>query len=267
MSLVLAHAQFFGKRRREVGTESFAFLEADAALSADELPRHTHPDAHFVLVLRGRYITEARNRSDEEGPFTLIFNPGGSTHRDRFHDGPGRFFTISPTPGAATLLEAELPVSLVISQPAARRAAHGACRELRAAPASATTLEGLGLELIGSLSTAWADRTAGVPPWLRQAQEAIQDGCTSDLSVAQIAQAADVHPVHLARAFRRYLHVSPGEYLRRCRIQRARELLRSTARPLVEIALEVGFSEQSHFTHAFRRETGITPTDYRRLHR
>jgi len=53
----------------------------------------------------------------------------------------------------------------------------------------------------------------------------------------------------------------------RCRICRARELLVTSALDLVEIAMEMGFSDQSHLTHAFRRETAMTPAAYRRLHR
>src|SRR5207253_2480823 len=73
--------------------------------------------------------------------------------------------------------------------------------------------------------------------------------------------------LHLARAFRRYFHVSPSEYISRCRIWRARELLATSRLALADIAIEVGFSDQSHLTNAFRRETAMTPAAYRRLDR
>jgi transcriptional regulator GlxA family with amidase domain len=86
-------------------------------------------------------------------------------------------------------------------------------------------------------------------------------------TATQVRTLLGIHSIHLARAFRRYFHVSPSEYVSRCRIWRARDLLVTSRLPLAEIALEVGFSDQSHLTNAFRRETAMTPAAYRRLHR
>jgi AraC family transcriptional regulator len=69
--------------------------------------------------------------------------------------------------------------------------------------------------------------------------------------------------VHLARVFRRHLGCTPGDYLRRRRLERAAVLLRETARPLSDVALHCGFADQSHFANAFKRHTGVTPGSYR----
>jgi AraC family transcriptional regulator len=95
----------------------------------------------------------------------------------------------------------------------------------------------------------------------------MHDRCTQKVTVAQLAREAQVHPIHLARAFRQYFHCSPGEYLRRCRIDRLSELLRRSPLPLSEVALEAGFADQSQMTNAFRRATGLTPRDYRQTFR
>ena len=73
----------------------------------------------------------------------------------------------------------------------------------------------------------------------------------------------DVHPVLLARAFRTYFGTSPGRYLRRLRLDWAAAELLATQRRLADIALQAGFADQSHFTRAFRRHTGLTPGQYR----
>jgi AraC family transcriptional regulator len=72
-----------------------------------------------------------------------------------------------------------------------------------------------------------------------------------------------VHPHHLARAFRRHRGASVGGTLRRLRAERGAELLRGPL-PLAEVALRVGFSDQSHFTRCFGRVYGTTPGAYRR---
>src|SRR5713101_2423658 len=100
----LAAGRFFGTGRKEVQTPSFQFAEMDAAGPEREVPRHTHETPHFILVLRGSYVTEARHQNGHHSSATLIFNPAGTTHRDRFHGGKGRFLSISPAPEISKVL-------------------------------------------------------------------------------------------------------------------------------------------------------------------
>jgi AraC family transcriptional regulator len=74
-----------------------------------------------------------------------------------------------------------------------------------------------------------------------------------------------VHPVTLARGFRRRFGCTMGDYVRQRRIERAMEQLRSSHDSLAEIALQNGFADQSHFSNLFRRTVGLSPSRYRRL--
>jgi len=58
--------------------------------------------------------------------------------------------------------------------------------------------------------------------------------------------------------------MTPRQFVTRQRIARAQQLIRETSRSQIEIALEVGYTSPSHFAQVFRRETGLTPSDYRR---
>jgi AraC family transcriptional regulator len=73
-----------------------------------------------------------------------------------------------------------------------------------------------------------------------------------------------VHPVHLARAFRRTERLTPGEYLQRLRVRAACRKLREAEYPLAAIAMECGFADQSHLTRIFRKFTKTTPEQFRR---
>ena len=89
------------------------------------------------------------------------------------------------------------------------------------------------------------------------------------IDLAEVAAACGVHPVHLARVFRQFYGVSPGEYLRGLRLDwAAAQLALASAgatHTLASLALQAGFSDQSHFTRAFKRHTGCTPAQYRVL--
>jgi AraC family transcriptional regulator len=103
------------------------------------------------------------------------------------------------------------------------------------------------------------------PSWLERAREQLHDEWRRTPDLAELAHTAGVHPVYLARAFRRRYGCSPGEYLRRCRMERAVALLHDRRIALAEIAAACGFVDQSHFTHAFRRQYRCTPAQYRAL--
>ena len=96
-----------------------------------------------------------------------------------------------------------------------------------------------------------------------EAKNVVDKEFRAPLTVAGVAASVGVHPVHLAREFRKAYRSTVGEYIRRRRITFAcREILRSDT-PLTEIAMAAGFSDQSHFSRTFKRLTGKTPSLYR----
>ena len=254
---------FFGDTKRRLQTHSFEYADRIALVPDREVPRHTHSDAHFVLVLRGTYITEAGNAPGLCGPGTLIFNPAGTSHRDRFRTDLGRFFTISMGPE----LTAQFANDRATTIPApdlvlAANRAHGEL--LRETALSELVLEDLGLELLARLSRTNVPRDRQPPHWLLRVRDSIHDRCTDKVTIRELAAEAGVHPIHLARTFRQYFDWSPGEYLRRCRIEKVRLLLATTDTPLADLSLQAGFNDQSQLTNAFRRLMGVPPGLYRR---
>jgi AraC family transcriptional regulator len=263
---VLGPGVFYGEGRRELRTASFEFAEMNAAHR--DVPRHTHLHAHFVLVVRGVYLTAALPDEGACGPATLVFNPAGTTHRDRFRGSQGRFFTISVAPEIATHIERRIHEPVEFTSGHVGRTIQSAYSEFQEHTAfSAMILEGLGLELAGRAGQCLERRDRQAPGWLKTARDLIRDSGDAPLGVKDIAGEAGVHPIHLARAFRQFFRCSPGEYARQCRMERVRHLLISEKASLAEIALQAGFKEQSQLTHAFKRFMGVTPSAFRRAFR
>jgi len=107
------------------------------------------------------------------------------------------------------------------------------------------------------------DQPPGRPAWLRQALALIADELAGPLRLADVAARLDLHPVHVARTFRRLLGTSVGEHVARARVLRACELLRGTHATITDVAAATGFADHAHLTRTFRRLTGLTPSAYR----
>ncbi|MEO8619590.1 MAG: helix-turn-helix transcriptional regulator [bacterium] len=234
--------------------------------------RHSHEDAHFVLVLEGLYVSSAMGApAISRGPM-LVFNPAGTTHRDRFEARmstfEGRFLTLSVS---TDLMDASAKGrraperATALCGPDALDIAQRLAREVDGwTNVSPFVSESLALALLSAVTRPRTPSACTPPQWLAVAREALHDRCNEDVRIAELAQVVGVHPVHLARVFRRYLGCTPGDYLRRRRLERSNVLLRDTTRTIADVALSCGFSDQSHFANAFKRHTGLTPGAFRR---
>jgi AraC family transcriptional regulator len=98
---------------------------------------------------------------------------------------------------------------------------------------------------------------------LRRVRDYIEAHLDRDLSLTALAEVARLSPYHFSRSFKEATGLGPQRFVTQRRLERAKALLRRTARPLAAIARDTGFADQSHLTAVFRRETGSTPGRYR----
>jgi AraC family transcriptional regulator len=99
---------------------------------------------------------------------------------------------------------------------------------------------------------------------LRQLTDWMAEHATEEFSLERLATRAGLSKFHFQRLFKAATGVTPSCYHIDLRINRARQLLRETKMSVVDVALEVGYSDPSHFARLFRRETGLSPSEYRR---
>jgi AraC family transcriptional regulator len=106
--------------------------------------------------------------------------------------------------------------------------------------------------------------TGGLSPYkLRRTITYIQAHLAQELSLATLAAVAQTSPAHFARLFKHATGLAPHQYVIRCRMAHARRLLAATDVSLIDIGLQVGCADQSHFTALFRTHVALTPKAFR----
>jgi AraC family transcriptional regulator len=235
-------------------------------------PWHGHETAAFCLVLRGRYLQRFRKRDVLYQPSVALFRPAGVEHTDQVS--PEGVACLFVEPDRTWLDDAGLArlngeCALDRAGGRARWLLEHILAEFRSPdPATPLALEGLVLALGAEFARVVEPRTERqVPAWLTRTRESLDAAFAVRVTLGELAAEAGVHPVHLAATFRAVFGQSVGDYVRTRRIQEARSALLDRSRSISQIALDLGFSSQSHFTRVFREHAGTTPLEYRRLHR
>jgi AraC family transcriptional regulator len=131
--------------------------------------------------------------------------------------------------------------------------------------------EGLAIALAAHLISSYSiaprplpELTKGFPaPLLRRLLSLIEDRLAEDLSLTELAEASGLSQSHFASLFRITTGLSPHRYIVKRRVERAQSLLQSTALSLSEIAITVGFYDQSYLTRQMKRILGVTPQSVR----
>jgi AraC family transcriptional regulator len=99
---------------------------------------------------------------------------------------------------------------------------------------------------------------------LRRITERIHEHIDQDLSVADLAEAAGLSTAYFSESFRKSTGYPPHQFLLRARVERAKELLRTSDKTVIEVALACGFQSSQQLAKVFQRLLKATPTNYRR---
>ena len=97
---------------------------------------------------------------------------------------------------------------------------------------------------------------------IRRAQQYVSAHVREKLSVPLVARQIDVSPSYLTALFHKNLQISPGEYIRRIKLQESKQMIRENNLNFTEIAAELQYSTVHHFSRQFKEKFGITPTEY-----
>lgn len=236
--------------------------------ASTEIPNHSHEQAVFCIALKGacRELFAGRVRHYEA--LSVQYLPSYQCHTLDFSLTDTRAFSINVDrqwQERAREYSLKLENSIHCHGGLLAALMMKLYREFRQIDnASQLAIEGLTLELLAEVSRHHVStRDKHAPQWLERAVELLRERFAERLTIPEVAMSVGVHPVHLAREFRRFKRCTIGEYVRQLRIERACHQLHNPEEPLAAIAAGAGFSDQSHFCRTFKSFVGMTPSEYR----
>jgi AraC family transcriptional regulator len=104
-----------------------------------------------------------------------------------------------------------------------------------------------------------------LPLWVKEIHDYVFDNWNHSFSLFDVSNAAGVHPVTVSKYFKHYMRYSPHELQKKLRIQKSISLLKQSSSSHADIAMQCGFSDQSHFIRHFKQETHFLPKEFTRF--
>jgi AraC-like DNA-binding protein len=244
-------------------------LQKNAYAQGSVSAKHTHKNARLVFVLRGKFSEIYGRHHRQCSPFMAIFRLPQEEHSEDYYGKGIVCLSVDIQPAWLEHLR-QYNLNLNKSSDFRSNTLMSLITRLNDEIVDGDHISGLAIEALLleiAVEIYRQDKKAlpkyKKPRWLDDAKDYIQGSLTLNLTVSQIAAEVNVHPVHLARVFRQNCGCTIAEYIRRLRIGLACMMLSSTNESLIEIALNSGFSDQSHFSKTFKRVMNLTPAEYR----
>lgn len=243
-----------------------AILSEVRHATAKSVPLHGHESSYFSLLLEGSYAERGANFDIVYEPYTLVFHAARTPHEDAMTS-PSRFFAVELMPQWDDVIAELGGARANVFELHGGDAVWLMLRLYREHHAGARGTDSAVEDLIYQLCTHVAQRSvydSDEPSWLRDVEAAVRDGFREPVDLRATAGRAGVHPAHLCRSFRRFRGHTLSDAVLGMRIQHVCRRLIESDDSLSTIALESGFTDQSHMSNAFKRLTGRSPGAHRR---
>ena len=225
--------------------------------------KHIDHKSRISVILSGHVKESASGRDEFGGCGSIVFKPGDVAHQNIFGDLGSRIFSVvfdesffdeNPDVHISDWQWFHGVDSTAVALSFAQNMLHLEDEE---------DLYDELVDLYAKISRSNTDLRDQIPPWVRRVHEQIIHEYPTAIRTRDLAENLGVHPVYLARVFRRYYGCSIKDLIRRVRLQYALDELSKGEKSIIQIALEAGFSDQSHLNRVFQASLHMSPGKFR----
>lgn len=221
---------------------------------------HQHDALKICIPLEGAFTESDGLNIRSPRAMDVLIRGSRRAHANQYGGRGARSLLLEIPPDHRSACDLTGVEGIVLQRPETRRAVAAVVRTFRRQSDRAV---GLPLAVRWLLASIDGCRRPPPPARLDRVREYLAEHWAEPLRLNQLAAFAGVHPVYLSHAFRHHFGQTLSAYLQALRLFHATELLRSNAN-IGAIAVDCGFFDQSHFTHAFERQHQIPPGLYRK---
>jgi AraC family transcriptional regulator len=223
----------------------------------------------FGIILEGDYMEGVRKEEYLCGPRTVLFRPPLVEHRSAKGKTGARVLFLEVSNEWLNHIQ---EYGSIPDRPAVynfgrfQALAESLDRHWCTGGRTATlAIEGLLYEVAAEILQQGPEDSGRRPQWLSRLVELLHETFNEPVRMSVIAAEVGYHPVYVARVFRHHFGMGVSDYVRKLRVDYARKQLACGDVSLVDIGLCAGFPSHAYFATAFKRETGTTPSQYRRI--
>lgn len=264
---VLRTGQFFGETSSIIDLSGITIT--DTVYTHDKVDWHFHEKPYFTFILQGQVLEGNKKETYHCSQGSLLFHNWDDAHYNIKPPGFTRGFHIEIDQNwflRHDLSIEHLQGSISVKNPKIQLLFYKLFKESKVNDTtSALEMNSLLIEVLENINNQNKTNELFIPDWVKPLKEMLHEEIPEQFSLSSLADLLGIHPVHLSRYFPKYFGCSLGEYIRKIKIQKSLIMMSDQRNSLVEIALENGFSDQSHFNRCFKENIGITPTTYRKL--
>jgi len=259
--------EFYGQTNKTINLDGITLT--DTVYTLDKVDWHYHENAYFTFILQGNVIEGNKKEIYNCSAGDLLFHNWQEPHYNIKPEGFTRGFHIEIEKNWFDDLDfntTNLQGSINISNPDLKFLLYKIFRETKTDDSTTLlSIRTLLLETLGKMLRDNQSESNKKPTWVSEIDLILNDQFSDQLSLDYLSTTLDIHPVHLSRDFSKYFNSGLGEYIRKLKIQKSLQLISQKKLDLTSIALDCGFSDQSHFTRCFKEINGITPSQYRKI--
>jgi len=264
---LLTTGAYFGEKKKVFETGNIIFTEVSYPLK-NRADWHFHENPFFSFLLEGKIFEGTKKGKDNYLPGTLLFQNSEEPHYNACLQNNTQSFYVEikrPWLNKLSFTDAKLPGNTSIRAPEIKLLFHSLYKELNLSnPGPAVAMEASVIQLIALLVGQKARDPKAIPRWVNKLDDILHECPSEKVSLEGLSHELGVHPVHICQDFKRYFGCNLGQYLRKLKVEKSLTLLYNKAIPLIDIAYECGFADQSHFIRCFKDIARMTPSQYRK---
>lgn len=258
---------FFGETNTTI---KFAGLTlTDTEYTHPKVDWHYHENAYFTFILQGKLIEGNKKESYNCSAGSLLFHSWQEPHYNIKPEGYTRGFHLEFDENYFENLDfdtSHFQGSFKIENPDIKILLYKILRETKIYDRlTLISIQTILFDIFGKMILVAQSSSDKKPQWVKKIKEILHENYVETLSLEFLAKEANIHPIHLSRAFSKHFHCTLGEYVRKIRIEKSLSLLSDKRLSLAEIAFNCGFADQSHFGRSFKGINGVSPSEYRKL--